>query len=77
MTDEESSIVSFMHCKKCMEELPEGISPRDWQRNEAGFTAEGMQVWCVRHKLNVIHIDFEGQKHPAISPSSSRSLQTH
>lgn len=29
------------------------------------FTDVGLQVWCLRHNCNVIHIDFEGRKHPA------------
>lgn len=52
-----------MHCKKCIEELPAGQSPRDYSALEVGWTIHGIQVWCRRHELNVVHIDFEGQRH--------------
>jgi hypothetical protein len=41
------------------------MSPRDWSSIEAGWTALGLQVWCKRHEINILHVDFEGQKHPA------------
>jgi hypothetical protein len=59
-----NNIISFMHCKKCLEELPEDTSPRNWAMLEIGWTVKGFQVWCKRHEENVIHLDFEGQKHP-------------
>ena len=59
------SIESYMHCAKCLREKPEGVSPRDWQQTEVGFTELGIQLWCKRHEVNIMHIDFQGQKHPA------------
>jgi hypothetical protein len=61
----ENEIVAFQHCAKCLAELPPGTSPREWARFEFGWTMRGLQVWCVRHECNVLHIDFEGHKHPA------------
>lgn len=58
----EADIKMYFHCAKCLEELPEDQSPMDYQRIQAGWTKQGVQVWCVRHNLNVIHIDFMGQK---------------
>ncbi len=62
-------IESYMHCGKCITEwgegAAEGLSPRDWSHLSVGFTKEGLQVWCNRHDCNVVHIHFEGQKHPA------------
>jgi hypothetical protein len=55
----------FFHCKKCLQERPEDQSPRDWAQLEVGTTRLGIQVWCKRHEINVIHIDFQTQKHPA------------
>ncbi len=26
---------------------------------EVGFTSLGIQIWCIRHNINVCHIDFE------------------
>jgi len=60
-----NEIGAYLHCKKCLEEIPDGVSPMEWSRTQAGWTAKGIQVWCNRHDLNVIHMDFEGTKHPA------------
>ncbi len=59
-------IEMFMHCRKCLEDQPGGISPRDYARLEFGYTKQGIQVWCVRHEHNVVHIDFEGVQHRAV-----------
>jgi len=61
----ELSITSYLHCVKCLEERPKGISPKDWGMNEVGFTKQGLQIWCRRHNCNVAHIDFEDKCHPA------------
>ena len=55
-----NKIVSFIHCKKCLEEKPPGISPREYVQLEVGFTKPGLQVWCKRHEVNVMDIDFAG-----------------
>ena len=65
LTPEDNNILRFFHCTLCLNEMPDGVSPRDWMDIEAGWTIEGMQVWCKRHDCNVIHINFEGQKHMA------------
>lgn len=62
------AIVMYLHCGKCLDELDTGeidASPREYAHNEVGWTKEGLQIWCIRHECNVVHIDFEGQKHPA------------
>jgi hypothetical protein len=57
------------HCARCVAEFqtqqPTGESPRTYARLSVGWTPRGLQVWCVRHNLNVLHVDFEGQRHPA------------
>jgi hypothetical protein len=58
----QNEIKVFFHCKKCLEEIPDGVSPREWVRMEVGYTELGLQVWCTRHEENVIHIDFLGQQ---------------
>jgi len=58
-------IVSFLHCRLRIEELPENESPMSYQSVQVGWTKEGIQVWCKRHDCNMIHIDFEGKQHPA------------
>ena len=59
------SIGLYMHCALCLAEMPDETSPKLWSRLDVGYTKEGIQVWCRRHGCNVIHIDFEGQQHPA------------
>ena len=55
----------FFHCALCLDDMPLGESPQSYQRIQVGFTKLGLQVWCIRHDVNIAHIDFEGQKHPA------------
>ncbi len=59
------NITAFMHCGKCLKQLPKGVSPSDYADLEVGWTKEGFQVWCKRHQCNVCHVDFQGSKHPA------------
>ena len=58
----DNDIKMFLHCAKCLAELPKETSPRDYVHNEVGWTEKGIQVWCVRHELNVLSLDFMGQK---------------
>jgi hypothetical protein len=51
-------IRAYMHCALC-------IQQNERQNIECGWTALGFQVWCRTHKCNIVHVDFEGQKHPA------------
>lgn len=52
-------IMTYFHCSQCLAELPAMTTPREWAQFEVGFTRLGLQVWCRRHEVNVIHIDFE------------------
>jgi hypothetical protein len=54
-----------MHCGLCLGDIPDGISPENYARLSVGWTERGLQVWCVRHDVNVIHVDFEGVTHKA------------
>jgi len=67
MIDNKNQIQMFLHCKQCMDELPPEVSPRENARLEIGWTVHGFQAWCVRHDSNVLNVDFEGHKHPAIT----------
>jgi len=60
------AISTYFHCRDCMDELPEDESPMSYQRIQAGFTRQGVEVWCTRHEKKIIHIDFEGTKHRTI-----------
>lgn len=61
------SIDLYFHCGMCLNEYdklpkPRNISRSDYQQIEAGWTKQGVQIWCKRHDVNIIHIDFRGQK---------------
>jgi hypothetical protein len=64
-------IQAYIHCGLCLQEqknneaLHTTMSPKDYQRIQVGFTKLGLQVWCTRHDCNIMHVDFEHQKHPA------------
>jgi len=58
-------IGSYMHCALCLRERPPTESPESYARLSVGMTQEGLQVWCVRHDCNVMHVHFQGMKHPA------------
>jgi hypothetical protein len=62
---DDNMIKLYLHCRLCFEEMPPDQSPKEWARVQAGWTEQGIQVWCNRHDANIIHIDFEGQKHHA------------
>jgi hypothetical protein len=57
----ECEIISFLHCKKCMEEymnnekLNSKMSPKDYSDTQTGFTKHGIQIWCNRHDCEVAH----------------------
>jgi hypothetical protein len=69
-------IVSFCHCSLCVKELQDGKapdeSPESYARLSVGMTRWGLQVWCVRHDCNVLHMDFEG-KSPFPSDTSRKA----
>jgi hypothetical protein len=60
-----NEIVAYLHCKLCLEEKPDGVSPQQWASMEVGWTPQGLQVWCKRHDCNMLHVDFLGQTLPA------------
>lgn len=64
--NKQAEIGAYLHCAKCLEELPEDQSPAEFARLSVGWTRLGLQVWCHRHDLNVINLDFKGQKVGAI-----------
>ena len=53
-------------CDQCSREFLAGQtdsrSLQDYTRLDVGFTDRGLQVWCRRPGLNVVHIDFDGQE---------------
>lgn len=65
----ELCIGAYIHCGLCLGEFQKGLapgqSPATYARLSVGWTKEGLQVWCNRHDVNVMHVDFQGAKHPA------------
>ncbi len=63
-SDPREHINTYIRCPKCQEDIfrragsEVTISPREYGRMECGFTRDGFQVWCLRHDMNIIHIDF-------------------
>ena len=62
MYDATNNISLYLHCKKCLEELPEEVSPSEYSNTQAGWTKKAIQVWCNRHDIDIINLDFDGQK---------------
>ena len=72
-SDNNNNIETFLHCELCYLELKNakteedfsligavaGESQMSYSRFEVGWTNQGFQVWCTRHNINVIHIDFD------------------
>lgn len=55
-SEDKCQIVRFFHCRMCAAEMPPGVSPQEYQRIQAGFTRDGIQVWCTRHNVTVVHL---------------------
>lgn len=69
-------IKQHFHCKNCFDDRPDHLSPRDWCSLEAGWTKQGIQIWCKRCEANVMHMDFDGMKHRGnISSGLQQSLR--
>ena len=48
----------YLNCKQCLDELPQGQSPREFKRLDVGLTKDGLQVWCTRHNVNVDRMEW-------------------
>lgn len=66
-------IKHVLECKRCVDTCPQGTLLPDYMRVTIGLTPYGLQVWCVRHQANVIHVDFRGQRLPA-NASTARGI---
>ena len=56
MRNKDNQIKGYIHCAECRKELPYGITPKEYQNIEVGWTDFGVQVWCKRHDREVVHI---------------------
>lgn len=58
-------ILGFCHCRMCVQEKAPDVSMAEYAALEVGMTEHGIQVWCLRHQVNVIHVSFDGKQLPA------------
>lgn len=72
----ENNIGMYLHCKICASAIPEGESPATHARIAVGWTPAGLQIWCARHDINIMHVDFEGVKHPADLSIANKELES-
>ncbi len=67
-----NEIVTYFHCSRCRKEMEEGTL-EEFPNYEVGYTKIGIQVWCPRHEINLIHLNFGGHKFPAMLSSKVRA----
>jgi hypothetical protein len=60
----QNGITAYVHCAQCLAERPASLSPAEFARLAVGQTPYGLQVWCVRHNMNVYHLDLTSQPRP-------------
>jgi transcriptional regulator with XRE-family HTH domain len=56
-----NKINEHCQCERCLEELPMGRDMAQWARLAVGWTAEGLQVWCLRHQRTVLDLGFKNE----------------
>jgi len=71
---------AYIHCGLCLEEwkagkMPQGTSPKQYARQQVSYTRMGFQVWCVRHEVNICHIDFGGMRHRANTARAETDME--
>lgn len=52
----QNRITTFLTCRRCQQEKPGNESMEKWSRLNVGLTTDGLQVWCVRHRQQVVHV---------------------
>lgn len=58
----EAGIAMYLHCAKCMDELPPGVSPREFARTQTGITSDvRLRVWCTRHDILVAELGLDSR----------------
>lgn len=67
-----NQIETYMNCRKCVAELPDGVSPKEYARTQIGVLHDGrLQVWCNRHECNVAVLSMKAVR------SQQRKSATH
>jgi hypothetical protein len=59
-----NQLTAFFHCAQCLAACPPDMSAAEFARLAVGRTPYGLQVWCVRHNLNVYHLDLTSATRP-------------
>lgn len=54
MDKPDNEISTFLHCRECVDERPESMSPREYTNLECGLTETGFAIQCIRHKHTVM-----------------------
>lgn len=50
--------IMYLHCSRCLEQVPEETSPAEYARLSIGVNECGdLIVWCVRHNELVRHFE--------------------
>lgn len=79
----DNQIVMYLHCGLCIEDykreaaLMGSASPAQMARLNVGWTPRGIQVWCAKHDCNVVNVDFEGARHPAVTMRARGENERH
>jgi hypothetical protein len=60
--NEPDAITSYIHCQRCVAEVPAGESPKSYARLSVGLTKDGIQVYCARHEINVTRMAIQEKK---------------
>jgi hypothetical protein len=56
-----------IHCRKCLEELPRGVSPKDYSRQQVALTVSGeLAVYCNRHDMVIGRLTIGGVVDPKL-----------
>jgi len=56
-----NKINEYCQCQHCLDELQPGRDMAKWARLAVGWTAEGLQVWCLRHQTTVLDLGFKNE----------------
>jgi hypothetical protein len=52
----------FINCKKCTEQRPSRFSMEEYSRIGVIKTEDGIQIWCVRHDIEIVFFPYEWEK---------------
>jgi hypothetical protein len=64
----------FLTCNECLNEMPPSESPSSFMRVNVFATMDGLQVWCVRHDLLILRLDFKGAPVMAVDDETDTEM---